>query len=46
MVIKEALKKSIELLEGNNIEESMLKAKIILANLLSRPKEYLFINEK
>lgn len=46
MVIKEALKKSIELLEENNIEESMLKAKIILANLLSKPKEYLFINEK
>lgn len=46
MVIKEALKKSIELLEENNIEESMLKAKIILANLLSKTKEYLFINEK
>lgn len=46
MVIKEALKKSIELLEENNIEESILKAKIILANLLSKTKEYLFINEK
>ena len=45
MIIKEALKKSIELLEKNNIEESILKAKIILSTLLSKPKEYLFINE-
>lgn len=45
MTIKDALKKSIELLEKNSIDESTLKAKIILANLLSKPKEYLFINE-
>lgn len=45
MIIKEALEKSIELLEKNNIEESILKAKIILSTLLSKPKEYLFINE-
>ena len=45
MTIKEALKKSVELLEKNNIEESILKAKIVLANLLEKPKEYLFINE-
>ena len=45
MIIKEALKKSIELLEKNNIEESILKAKIILSTLLSKPKEYLLINE-
>lgn len=45
MIIKEALKKSIELLEKNNIEESILKAKMILSTLLSKPKEYLLINE-
>lgn len=45
MTIKEALKKSVELLEKNNIEESILKAKRVLANLLEKPKEYLFINE-
>ena len=45
MTIKEALKISVELLEKNNKEESILKAKIVLANLLEKPKEYLFINE-
>ena len=45
MTIKEALKKSVELLEKNNIEERIIKAKIVLANLLEKPKEYLFINE-
>jgi len=45
MKIKELLQKAIIELEKNNIEESSLKAKILLSNCISKPKEYLFIHE-
>lgn len=46
MKINELLQKAIIKLEKNNIEESSLKAKILLSNCISKPKEYLFIHEK
>ena len=44
MTINKILEKSIILLKNNNIEEPILKSKIILANCLNKNKEYLFIN--
>ena len=44
MTINKILEKSIILLKNNNIEEPILKSKIILANYLNKNKEYLFIN--
>lgn len=46
MDIKQALEYGIELLKENNIDEPILKARIILANILNESKEYLLIHEK
>lgn len=46
MNIKQALEYGIELLKENNIDEPILKARIILANILNESKEYLLIHEK
>lgn len=46
MNIKEALEYGIELLKENTINESVLKTRIILANILNESKEYLMIHEK
>lgn len=46
MKIKEALEYGIELLKENNIDEPILKTRIILANILNESKEYLMIHEK
>lgn len=46
MNIKQSLEYGIELLKENNIDEPILKTKIILANILSESKEYLIIHEK
>lgn len=46
MNIKQALEHGIELLKENNIDEPILKTRIILANILSESKEYLIIHEK
>lgn len=46
MNIKQALEYGIELLKENNIDEPILKTRIILANILNESKEYLIINEK
>ena len=45
MNIKQALEYGIELLKENNIDEPILKARILLANILERNKEYLLIHE-
>ncbi|MBR2033075.1 MAG: hypothetical protein IKA03_00200, partial [Alphaproteobacteria bacterium] len=45
MTIKECLKKGIEALDIIGIEDSVLKAKLLLANIIEKPKEYLFIHE-
>ena len=45
MIIKECLKKGIEALDIIGIEDSVLKAKLLLANIIEKPKEYLFIHE-
>lgn len=46
MNIKQALEYGIELLKENNIDEPILKTRIILANILNESKEYLLIHEK
>lgn len=46
MNIKQALEYGIELLKENNIDEPILKTRIILVNILSESKEYLIIHEK
>lgn len=46
MDIKQALEYGIELLKENNIDEPILKTRIILVNILSESKEYLIIHEK
>lgn len=46
MDIKQALEYGIELLKENNIDEPILKTRIILANILGESKEYLIIHEK
>ena len=46
MNIEEILKKEINNLKQNNIENSSLKAKILLANILNVKKEYLLIHSK
>ena len=46
MKIKEVLYKSIEILKENNIEEPVLKARILLAYLLGVEKEYLVIHSE
>ena len=45
MNIKEALEYGINLLKENNINEPVIKTRIILANILNRDKEYLLIHE-
>lgn len=45
MNIKEALEYAINLLKEHNINEPIIKARIILANILNRDKEYLLIHE-
>ena len=44
MIIKEALKEAIERLKENNIEDAMLKARVLLAYVLKQDKQYLVIN--
>lgn len=44
MKINEMLEKAIALLKNNNIEEPILKSKIILAHCLNVTKEYILIN--
>ena len=46
MNIEEILKKEINNLKENNIDNSTLKAKILLANILNVKKEYLLIHSK
>lgn len=46
MNIKQALEYAIKMLKENNIDESILKARILLANILKQPKEYLIIHDK
>lgn len=45
MNIKQALEYGIELLRENNIDEPILKSRIILANILKQNKEYLMVHE-
>lgn len=45
MIIKGALIKAIDLLKMKNIEEPILKSKILLSNCLNKSKEFLFIHE-
>ena len=45
MNIKQVLEYGIELLRENNIDEPILKARIILANILNTTKEYLMVHE-
>lgn len=46
LTIKENLTYAVKLLKDNQIEESVLKAKLLLSYVLKKPKEYLIINEK
>lgn len=46
MNIKDALKYGINKLKENNVQEPILKSKLILANLLNKNKEYLLVNEE
>ena len=46
MSIKQELINAIKILKENNIEEPRLKARMILANILKQPKEYLLIHEE
>lgn len=46
MNIKQALEHGIQLLKENNINEPILKTRIILANVFNKNKEYLIIHEK
>lgn len=46
MDIKQALEYAIKILKENDINESILKARILLANILKQPKEYLITHEK
>jgi len=43
MVIKEALSKGIVLLKSNNIENPVIKARLLMQHVLSKPREYLII---
>ena len=45
MNIKQVLKYGIELLKENNIDEPILKTRILLANILNETKEYLIVHE-
>ena len=45
MNIKQVLEYGIELLKEKNIDEPILKARILLANILEKNKEYLLIHE-
>ena len=45
MNIKQALKYGIELLKENNIDEPILKTRIILSGILNKTKEYLMVYE-
>ncbi len=45
MKIKDVLSQGISILKDNNIEDANMKAKIILADLLGKNKEYLMIHE-
>lgn len=45
MIIKDVLKKAVKMLESQNIEEPILKSKIILSKCILKPKEYLIIHE-
>ena len=44
LTIEEILKKSIQKLKQAKIEDAILKSKIIVSNVLDKPKEYLLIN--
>jgi len=45
MNIKQALEYGIELLKENNIDEPILKTRMLLANILNETKEYLMVHE-
>lgn len=45
MTIKQILEKAINILKENNIEEPILKSKLLLAFVLKQEKEYLLIND-
>lgn len=45
MNIKQTLEEGINVLKENNIHEPILKARIILANILKQNKEYLMVHE-
>ena len=45
MKIKDILSQSISILKENNIEDANMKARVVLADLLGKNKEYLMIHE-
>lgn len=46
MIIKEVLKLAVDKLKLNNIEDASIKAKILLAEVLGKEKEYLLIHDQ
>lgn len=46
MTINKNLEYAIKMLKENNIEDAIIKAKILLSNILGKPKEYLIINSE
>ncbi len=45
MNIKNILKKATDILKENNVEDYNLKIKLLLSNILNKPKEYIMIHE-
>ena len=46
MKIKDVLSQGISILKENNIDDSNMKARIVLADLLGKNKEYLMIHDE
>ena len=44
--IQEIQKYSVDILKENNIEDYNLKTKLLISNVINKPKEYLIIHEK
>jgi len=46
MTIKEIISKGIIILKSNNIENPVIKARLLMQHILDKPREYLIIYDK
>lgn len=46
MTIKEAIKRGVEELNKNEIEEPQLKARMLLENILEKSRQYIIANDE